>query len=182
MVNKKGDLTKEGLEIILAVVAIVLVVVVVGLLWNAFVNSEDQNAKKTMGFIEAKINALKAGENNTFIVQGFSGAENWIIVGWNKSEPGRPDACYFKGCLCICKQVGTGELIKSSDKNIIAKDCTAKGFCRTFNLDDIHTYTLRPKSSYPFHPEYIHLAKNLIAIDVNRTSNMIDILYNDYSE
>jgi hypothetical protein len=167
MIKKKGEfLTKEGLELLLAVIAIILVVYVVGALWNIFVNSEEQNAKKTANLIEAKINALGEGQGNIFLVQGFSGSENWFITGWSTKEPNRPDACYFDSCICVCRKLTGVAAITRIDESSYATLCKEKGFCRIFkSADNIKVSEIRFEGNKV---SYILLKGNILDINITK--------------
>src|SRR3989339_116528 len=173
MKSKRGDCTGEGLELLLAVIAILLVIAVVGALWNIFVNSEEQNAKKTANLIEAKINALGEGQGNFFLVQGFSGSENWFITGWSKAELGRPDACYFDSCVCVCRKLTGAAALTRIDEASYAALCKEKGFCRIFkSADSIKVTETRSEGAKV---SYILLKGNILDINITKIGRDVSL-------
>jgi len=88
-----------------------------------------------------KIELLEDGENNTFIIQGFKGGENWYLVGWNKEEQDRPEKCFFDNCLCICKPEDATSNNpygrKQYGRQDLGEGCQDNGFCREIESPSI---------------------------------------------
>lgn len=124
--KKRGELTLNNtLSIIIAVIGLSILIFGFVKLWQANADQENKSAQKTIDSLISKIGALKAGENNSFIIQSFTGSTEWYIAGWSKGVSGRPDKCFFDSCICICKGGGT------------AKECTDQGFCRVVSEEEV---------------------------------------------
>lgn len=126
--GRKGEDTalKNFVSIIIAVIGIVAVVYGIVKLSSIFINQESANAKNTLENIAGRLEALEAGQSSTFLLQGFSGADNWVVSAWNNTQSGRPDKCYFKSCLCVCPLEGD-----------VSESCQQKGFCQTFDYTGV---------------------------------------------
>jgi len=122
ILDRKGDLTNNTLMIIIAVIGLGLLAFGVGKLWGIYANNEEKNAQSVLDAVVAKIDALKDGESNKFVFQGFKGGENWAMFGFSKDQEGRPEKCYFDSCLCVCLQGET---------------CDEIGFCRNLEFNEI---------------------------------------------
>ena len=126
--NRKGDLVNNVLGAIIAVVGMALLFFAVWKLYSVYANQEERNAQTIANTIEARVNALKEGESGKFVVKGVSG---WFISGWGLSESPRPDACFFKSCICVC------EGSYATPKGDMPSRCKTKGFCRLFDAEDV---------------------------------------------
>jgi len=114
MRNKKGDMTlEEGSGLILGLVAMVILGFLAFGLFSMVIGQDMKNAKSFIDSLDSKIENLNDGESNTFILQGLDG---WVLVGYELSNPLRPEKCFLNSCLCLCE----GE----------PKDCQDKGYCR----------------------------------------------------
>jgi len=123
--NKKADLLENALTLIIAVVGLAIIFYAGWQLYSVYVNQDETNAKTAINTIEGRINLLEDGQLGKVVVKQISG---WFIAGWGKNDAGRPDKCYFKSCLCICKD--------SVSSNI--EDCQTNGFCRLFDVEDVN--------------------------------------------
>jgi|SRR3989344_1878055 len=188
--KKRGDLREQVPEIIIAVLCLILIVIAGVMIYKLFANQEEENAKKTADIIEGRINALKDGQSNNFIVQGFKGADNWFLVGWSKTEDGRPDKCFFDSCICICK--GDLSRLKSGQDESLNNKCTDLGFCRKFSVDKVSVERevlvgslkdINPETGQSSEkPEKrictgIGLKQNLMQISMSKSKDEIKILY-----
>lgn len=73
-------------------------------LMQAYTMSEYNKAVSALDTIELKLKAVEEGKTTRFPLQGPRGA---YLQGWPVTEAGRPERCYFKSCICICKEAGT---------------------------------------------------------------------------
>lgn len=139
---RKGDLlTDNFLEILLAVIGLVLVGYVAYQIYQVTVNQEATIAKKMLDSLEAKINLLNVGEEGEYTLRapckkGGTNAEGtpkleclWYLTGWGKESLDRPEKCYFKSCVCVCKI--DGKLSTDKDR------CQVNGYCRFFEDEHI---------------------------------------------
>jgi hypothetical protein len=122
--NKRGaeTLLNNVLGLIIAAIGIGLLIFGVVKLYQVYSDNEADNARNTLDTLLGKIDALKEGESNEFLIQGFEGAENWYFIGYSEGQEGRPDKCFFDNCLCVC-----------NGKD--AKSCQEGGFCRKLDRD-----------------------------------------------
>lgn len=138
MGNKKAELKNDVLTTIIAVVGLVIVFFAAWQLWSAYTNQEERNAQTIINNLEGKINALEEGQFGKVVVRILPG---WVIAGWSKNEDGRPDNCYFKSCICICKfeKVLPGLY---PEKSYYADACKTKGFCRLFDEEKVAVFDI----------------------------------------
>ena len=133
MKNKNALLLNNTFSIIIAAICLALLFYGVSKVYSRYTsNEETENAKTLIDSIESKINALEYNQKNTFSFRGISTENQWYIIGWGKQEIGRPDKCFFKSCLCICKS-------ESTDILEISKSCQKDGFCREFEEEILET-------------------------------------------
>ena len=155
MMNKRGQEISRIGGLLIGILCLLLIVTAVVLVYSAVTsNNPADNAKITLNSLEGKINLLTSGESNTFLVQGFVGANNWGIDGWSQGDnpDTKPSQCYFQTCICICPLPGNlGPGVVSEYYNfespILAggnvlsdvpiyptnDSCSSGGFCRTFS-------------------------------------------------
>lgn len=140
--NKRGDLRDNVPEIIIAVLGILLIVFAVYQIYHVFVNSDNENAKKILNNVEAKINAVPEGQTGVFMVQGFVNADAWFLAAWSKgdSEDSKPDKCSSSSCLCICFR-DKGASTKKLDNSYLKQYCSERGFCRKISIEKVAAYT-----------------------------------------
>jgi len=184
MKNKKGDLRDNIGDIIIGILCLLLIIGAIMIIYKVFANQEDENAKRVVNNIETKINNLNDGESNTFLIQGFKGAEGWFLAGWGKEEKEeKPDPCTFQSCICICKGSLAGF---SPSKSSLAKQCGVKGFCRRFNIDkivverDVANFIelsqyVAPGEVGPSSPDIKKEVGNKICTGFQLKSNMIEV-------
>jgi hypothetical protein len=185
--NRRGDLRDNVPEIIIAVLGILLIVFVAYQIYHVFVNSENENAKKVLNNLEAKINAIPEGQNGTFMLQGFKEANEWFLAGWNKADKpdDKPSKCFDSSCICICKKPGATRGFSNSES---VKLCNEKGFCRKFSIEKITVKqdipaTFVPSSGpgggggvVPARTEpYIFMTRNVIELGVKKDKNSITV-------
>lgn len=123
--DKRGDITLENaLPFIIAVLGLVLLMFFIGRIFFEVTVDGSQNVTRTLDSLEGKIGALEDGEIGRFPIQG---AEDWYLLGWSKTEEGRPDKCFFESCLCICPK----------NYENPSGSCQSKGFCRELGFEDV---------------------------------------------
>jgi len=125
MKNRKGDFTfKQFIGAVIAIIGIVILAMLGVKLYNLLVDQDMKNAKSFINGLNAKIENLGDGNDNTFDLQGVQG---WVLVGWNKNVPivddgevidkdKKPQKCFDKSCLCLCEKE--------------VANCGVNGYCR----------------------------------------------------
>lgn len=190
--NRKADLMNNALETIVAVVGIALLLFGIGYVGYKFLvmnqTQEIKNAKHHIDIIEAKINALENGQKTESILQKIG--EGWVLVGWSKTDPpdSKPEKCFLTSCVCICP-----------DSNQLIQSCQEKGLCRTIEHPQLKVKTayredfcngeivniegeilmckgkVEVKTSFE---DKIELNKNLMQLEISKTDDLIEIIYN----
>lgn len=132
--NKRGGLEEHVLEVVLALVCITLLVVGLVRLYTITKESEYEQASAALKRMEQKLQALDAGAFTRFPLESPCVRKKeclWWMRGWSKNEIGRPEKCYFKSCICICKG-DEGRLAGASD-------CQGKetGACLTLEQENV---------------------------------------------
>lgn len=124
-------LPDNTLELLLVGIVVVLLFTGGMLAYNRLSGkNEEKNAQHFLDSVTGKYDSLEAGQNNSFIFQGFKGGEKWFLVAWDGTDPSRPEKCFLASCLCICR---TGS---SADA------CQKSGICRTFsNIREVTVHT-----------------------------------------
>lgn len=162
-IRKRGLLASNTASAVLALV--VLLILVVGA-WKAYdslrASQEERTAQASINSLQKKIEAMKLGDTNKFLIQGVKPDDEdsvWFIVAWSKDDAFRPDKCFFESCVCICKTdkdtlklenwlysrgldyeggffegVGLGQRKKK-----ISEECQKTGFCRKFKVKKINS-------------------------------------------
>ena len=100
---RRGELRDHVLSIIVGVVSLGLLLLAAWYLMQAYTVSDHDKAVSALRTIELKLRAIEAGESARFPLQG---PEGWYVQGWHATEAGRPERCYFKSCICVCKDAG----------------------------------------------------------------------------
>lgn len=180
MRNKRGDLLKNVLALIIAVVGISLIIFAAVKLYSVNIEQDSENAKKLLSAIEGKIKNLKDGEIGRFPIRGI---EEWILVGWDKDDIGRPDKCFFDSCICVCK--GNGEDAKDSCQG---KDGFCKKIDKKVSVIGYKTYKKGaigegiplpyPSETLSERVNYLILQNNLIELEIHKTSSEVIISKN----
>ena len=160
MKNKKGDLMNTVLGIIIAVVGLSLLAYAGFRLYNTTVNQDSEIAKKTIDSFEAKMNALKVGDNSSFSTKGVEG---WNLVAWSKDTSDRPQKCFFNSCICICPEANT-------------TSCQISGFCRLFDYNTIEILPRAQISEFKVWGDYRTFKGNLMDFVVIRDSKGIKFI------
>ena len=172
--NKRGDLLKNVLGLLLAVVGIGIFIFGVVRLYEANKDQEAESARNNLDVLVAKIEALKDGQTSSATLQGFPGAENWVFTGWNTNERDRPQKCLLKSCLCACKGLG-------------ALACQEGGFCRNIDRDlsvksEVTLKIIEPVAQERFEvgepKKYILFEKGLFEVSVFKNSTSVLLLGN----
>lgn len=184
--KRKGDLVKNVLGILLTVIGLVVFFIALARLYNVHANQESENAKRTIDSVIKKIDALSEGQATELILQGFTGAEKWCVVGWNdlsSSERNALQKCFFSTCTCICKAPSlTGT--PTSYRLALATSCQKDGFCRipANALPVSSVGAIRPNA--PFGSSYatqtfvdpcIRLTSHLQSLKVERTKTLFTL-------
>jgi hypothetical protein len=191
MINKRGESDEDEkanvLGLILALVVLVLVIFAIykGIL-AVTNNPESENAHAALQRVVTKINTLNEKSSINYTLQGYKQKNNdWYLVGWGKTQDGRPDKCFFESCVCICA---------GSD----ASSCQSKGECENFaSIENVTVKSLTienrepPTGDAPTQGEeygpvvvsvgYIKIPQNLIKIELVKTGDSLNITY-DASE
>ncbi|MEK6896650.1 MAG: hypothetical protein AABX12_04295 [Nanoarchaeota archaeon] len=128
LMQHKG-LMKNFVYIVIAVIGLLVFIAGVYKLYQVGVNQESENAKKTLGLIMAKVEALPEESSNLFSFQGFS-KNAWYLAGWNDEDVGKPVKC-LKNCICICKDAASAAACDSRE-----------GFCQSVNAMPVLVHTL----------------------------------------
>lgn len=174
--------TNEFLGFIIAVIGVVLLGFFGVKLYYFFADADMKNAQAFVNDLSGKIETLNNGESNTFLLRGI---ENWALVGWNKDVPiakegevigtnRKPQKCFDRGCLCLCKESAvncqTQSYCRAIDRNI--------SIIATFNVPDdgadlsaIDNPWKRANSSCYLMPEI----SNLITFNISKKQNQIII-------
>jgi hypothetical protein len=134
--NKKGDLMKQFSSILIGVIALALLIYAAYLVINAYLNSEAENAKKTLDSIEAKYENLGEGQEVSFVVPGFNGGEKWYLLAFSKDVKARPEKCFFSNCLCICKYNSPSGVVSGSDNTVQMIADYKRSFSKDFFFEE----------------------------------------------
>lgn len=127
----EGFTVKNLLGIILTVIGLSIFLFGVARLYTASLSEEDENARKTLERIMAKIEVLPLDVESSITLQGFKGADSWVLMGWNGEihQDLKPQKCFFGTCLCICKGAS-------------ARECQERGFCRSVSVPSLSVSAL----------------------------------------
>lgn len=182
MSTKKGMLLPKALNLVIGVLCLLILFGFSYVLYNHFTaDPASESAKKLLDGLVAKVEALDEGQSNTFLVQGFEGAEEWYLAGWGREEADRPDKCFFESCLCVCP---------GKESEI----CQESGFCRTF--PDVVTLTTMQKIStkyvanpaFTMHPipedtivmeRFTQLQTNLFSYEIRKDKGSLIFVFPD---
>lgn len=129
---------KNVMGIIIAVIGLAIFFAGVYGLYQVNKSQAAENARKTLDSIMGKAELLQDGENNTFVIQGFKGGDDWYLVGWSKEEgrlEGKPDKCFDKSCICICRG---------------ANKCQENGFCEDVEKTQVNIFIPPFRGSYRY--------------------------------
>ena len=177
--NKRGIMLDNVLSLILFAICFALIIAGVFIVTKIYVANEEENAKNFINILEAKINNLKDGEIGRFTM---TGVEGWFLTGWGSADLNRPDKCFFKSCICVCK--GGKRDISSkninSEKSRLCQDTSFSDNCRQVNQEKVDVFgelvfyeggpsAIAIDQGYLIAQEFIVLPKNLFEIEVNKT-------------
>lgn len=178
--NKKAEITLENtLTVILAALGLIILAAGAYKLYQVVVGQEQENAKNFLNVLEAKINALEDGESNIFSIRGVKPkleSNPWFLTGWGKDDPKRAKdkiECFLDSCICVCQ----------GSKTDLAETCN-KGYCKKIGKEKINVTSVilaKEIAIEEYRPlkevlvNYITLPKNLIALQINKTTSEIII-------
>lgn len=131
-IDKKGILLSEGIRIILAVIAILLLIYLAVQLTGIFTKkSAQEQAKESMKKLIDEIRVVEKGEKTESKLFIESPSDWWIIAWPFKEDVRKPNQCKDY-CVCICPipNYNQGD-IPSLDNSL--KKCEALGICE--NVD-----------------------------------------------
>ncbi len=130
MRNKKGDLVKNTLSIVIAVIGLTIFIFGVSRLYEANKNNERAQMKKVLDNILEKAEALKEGESVTFPLQGFSKEGGKYLVGWGSDSEDylKPEKCFLESCLCVCPEA-------------FPESCQKKGICTSLGNKNVNVFS-----------------------------------------
>ncbi|MEK6859230.1 MAG: hypothetical protein AABX54_00295 [Nanoarchaeota archaeon] len=115
--NKKaeGILESETLRVVIAVMCILLLVVLAYKLYGLFTKKTDvEQAKETLEQIVSKMNGLKEGGKDEFLVVS---PKNWVLMS-DKEQV----------CICSFENEGT-DFFRSENRENAFQTCVTNGFC-----------------------------------------------------
>jgi hypothetical protein len=140
MKNKKGDLLNNVLTTVIAIIGIALLIYGAWKLYSVYLSSDELNAKAAINTLDGRIGATQVGQTAEFSVAGI---DKWIIVAWNINNPGRPEKCYSKNCICICKfpEKTIGSISAWQYAWNFNKYCQDSGLCRFYD-EKVSVYTV----------------------------------------
>ncbi|HLC31739.1 MAG TPA: hypothetical protein VJK51_03650 [Candidatus Nanoarchaeia archaeon] len=169
---KRGEGESNLLSFLLAIVGIVLVGYAIYQLYLAAAGSEEKNAQKTLDYINGKILALEAGETGKFLIQGFSGAEGWFLLGFNPGSVGldtMPGTCGIESCVCLCK--GKEDFVPQVGVILLENvNCNERGFCRQVDrLVNVYEPLGKDRTNF------FNLAENAIQIEIKKEKEKVTI-------
>ena len=104
--NKKALLIKKVTALVIALIGISLFIIA---LYKIFTNqpstTEHENAESFLNEVVAKINSFPLDQTYPLNIQGFEGADDWVLVGYSKSVPpdDKPQVCFTDTCICTCQ-------------------------------------------------------------------------------
>ena len=110
--KRRGELRDHVLSMIIGVVSLSLLLLAAWYLMQAYTMTDYNKAVSALDTIELKLKAVNEGEATRFPLQGPIG---WYLQGWSATEAGRPERCYFKSCICICKETGAKGTLSCQD-------------------------------------------------------------------
>ncbi len=123
--NQKGILASNTLGVIIAVIALALLSVGVYGAVKSYIYQDRESAKNVLDSVESKINALDNVGKTSFPIHG---PKDWYLTAWGleEKESNKPEKCYFKSCICICK----ASLNIGDSKDKLISLCQSTGICR----------------------------------------------------
>lgn len=177
--NRKGDLTREILGVIIALIGLLIIASIIWKLYNLNISQDEENANNILDSVMAKINAIEEGQNTSLIIQGFNGANEWYLVGWNKDDSLnlKPEMCFDTSCICACK-------------GPTKQDCESEGVCRRVEGSvavytepfEIAVFSTGGLHSGTVHAACIPLKSNLVEIKVGKLTNLITLSKTEETE
>lgn len=193
----KGIALGQFLTVVIAVIGLIFLIGFGAKLFGSVFSGEDEKAQNIIENIKGKIDNLKEEETGRFNIRGLDG---WFLAGWGKNELNRlnnneiverPEKCFLKSCICICKGIPEDPEIP---RPTIENNCQEKGFCRYFEQEKIK---IRGRDraeiyvsdggvgSFPamgrtaiksFETPYIPLKSNLIEIEISKKTDLIEAM------
>ncbi|MEK6914311.1 MAG: hypothetical protein AABW83_01550 [Nanoarchaeota archaeon] len=135
IINKKGILLSEGIRIILAVIALVLLIYLAVQLSGLFIKkSAQEQAKGSMKRLIEEIRVIENGKKME--AQLFIESPNdWWIIAWPyKEDKRKPNQCKGNYCVCICPvpgKVDFGSTLLTFENSL--DYCNNLGVCEDVN-------------------------------------------------
>jgi hypothetical protein len=186
MTNKKALIRHNTLQIIIVFAGILIFVLAIWVGVSKIGLDEEEGIAKTgIEKIEGKINSISPGQQTEVSIQGVN---SWFLTGWSGSPNPRPEKCFFKSCVCICKEVSK-------------ESCDNQGFCREVDTPEVKITGLPPTATkegtsvfgdtneesqqmqralqqqrIQNNPNYIELSDSLIKIKIQKTQNQITLI------
>lgn len=157
-INKKGILLSEGIRIILAVIAILLLIYLAVQLSSIFTRkSEQEQAKESMNGLIDEIRAVENGqksESQLFI----ESPNDWWIIAWPYKEDRRkPKQCKGDYCVCICPIPDyTKADVPSLDNSL--DFCSSIGVCEDVSKKTKTIYESKPEGTF------VNIVKGFISL------------------
>jgi len=184
-IKKKGDsFYNNFITTVVAVVGLALLIFAIAKLYGNFANQESKNAQKNLENLLIKINAVEDGQKSSTLLVGPN--DHWFLASWKVSEPGRPEKCYAKDCICICKYLKE-DIGSLSLKSQVAALCKDNGVCKTvdknivvFQHDINAVYEIQ--GGQPSWREGIADPKNFDAFMSGKMDEKVDFPYDKASE
>jgi hypothetical protein len=114
MENKKALIMHNTLEIIVAILGLLIIGgIFLAIYLTINTDNELDNVSKTLDKIISSIKKLEVEKSTSLTLQGFKNSENWLVRGFSKTTPNRPESCFNldraepSSCICLCKSEDT---------------------------------------------------------------------------
>ncbi len=194
--DKKGDLLKNVLTLIIAAIGLGLIIIAGVKLYNLNKDQEFENARKLLDGLIGKVENVKDGETGKPVIRGVDG---WVFAGWSGEDNNRPDKCFFNSCICVCKTGEDGPFFKGRIFNpktdafsneIIKTACQSEGFCRKIEVKKVSVSAYRDLiikyknagqndqvETQKISRDYIPMQGNLLELLVKRSGDSLSVVY-----
>jgi len=180
--EKKGDIVlKNVLGMVIAVIGIGMLILGIVNVYKAISNQEIKSAESRIEVLVSQIDNLNEGQQGTFSITGYRNSKEWFLLGWSNLASGKPDKCFDKSCICLCKGT-TGDICQVS----------GEGVCRTLDEEEVDVFT-EPffyklviqggaQLSGNMHRSCIRLQNNLIEVTASKADGFVEIAGQDNDE
>lgn len=177
---------ENSTELVIAIlILLILFAAVVKIYTNFLQDRELASAKRFLNVLDGKIELADNGISTKKIMQGVNG-DDWFLTKFDFSDTDRPDACFEKPCIFICKGVISKYASDATVIEEIKNYCKEYGKFLRYDFDEIfvNDYVMRGKQldslgggieseRKPTRLNYINLPKNkLIEIEIEK--NVVD--------